>query len=94
MPSLTWKLCCSYKAFCKQCPSGQLDKENFRQMFQKFFQFRDPDEFADHLFDVFDKDKNGRVDFKEFICALSMTLRGSLEDKAKCTPRSADSGLV
>lgn len=63
-------------------------------MFRHFFQFRDPDEFADYLFDASDKDKNGEVDFTEFICALSMTLHGSLEEKAKCTPRSADSGLV
>ena len=33
------------------------------------------------MFHVFDKDSSGEIDFKEFICALSITSRGSVEDK-------------
>lgn len=70
-----------YKGFMRDCPSGQLSEEEFIKVFKQFFPFGDPTDYCHYLFEVFDVDQNNFIDFKEFIVALSITSRGTLDQK-------------
>jgi len=80
--------------FHKTYPSGQLNEAQFVKLYEEFFPDGEPSEFATIVFNVFDQNKNGTIDFEEFVRALSVISRGSLNEKLRCTPRSVPTGLV
>ena len=65
----------------RDCPDGQLTEPGFQRIYKQFFPNGDPSEFASFVFKVFDENNDGSIEFSEFIRALSITSRGSLDEK-------------
>merc|ERR1712059_164991 len=70
-----------YKGFKQDCPDGSLDPTAFMKIYSKCFPSGNASEFCDHVFRTFDVDKNGFIDFKEFLLAIDVTSAGTPEEK-------------
>ncbi|VDP88949.1 unnamed protein product [Echinostoma caproni] len=56
-----------YRGFIRDCPSGQLSKKKFIEVYSGFFPDGD--------------DNSGKIDFKEFLLAINITSGGKPEEK-------------
>lgn len=72
-----------YKGFQQDCPNGRLTPDKFVDMYKMFFPSGNAEEFCDHVFRTFDTDKNGYIDFKEFLLAIDVTSAGTPEEKLR-----------
>merc|ERR1712042_159567 len=70
-----------YKGFKQDCPDGKLSPDAFMKIYSKCFPLGNAREFCDHAFRTFDTDKNGFIDFKEFLLAMDVTSSGTPEEK-------------
>nr|XP_004649557.1 guanylyl cyclase-activating protein 2 [Jaculus jaculus] len=73
-----------YKKFVVECPSGTL----FMHEFKRFFKVSGNDEatqYVEGMFRAFDKNGDNTIDFLEYVAALNLVLRGTLEHKLKWT---------
>uniref|UniRef100_A0A1I8HR93 EF-hand domain-containing protein n=1 Tax=Macrostomum lignano TaxID=282301 RepID=A0A1I8HR93_9PLAT len=65
----------------RDCPSGQLSKKKFIEVYSGFFPDGNAEEFCTHVFRTFDKDNSGKIDFKEFLLAINITSGGKPQEK-------------
>lgn len=79
-----------YKGFKQDCPDGKLTPIKFVDMYKMFFPSGNAEQFCDHVFRTFDTDKNGYIDFKEFLLAIDVTSAGTAEEKLKWAFRMYD----
>merc|ERR1711887_69783 len=74
-------ICDFYKGFMADCPEGKLTPATFCEIYGKCFPTGNAKEFCNHVFRTFDSDKNGVIDFKEFLVSINVTSSGSPKQK-------------
>jgi Ca2+-binding EF-hand superfamily protein len=71
-----------FKQFKKETPNGAIGKTEFKEVMK---QMGVVDSFLQELiFNVFDENKDGSINFKEFVTALSVMTRGDVNEKLEC----------
>nr|KAF6505402.1 guanylate cyclase activator 1A [Rousettus aegyptiacus] len=72
-----------YKKFMTECPSGQLTLYEFRQFFGLKNLSPSTSQYVEQMFETFDFNKDGSIDFMEYVAALSLVLKGKVEQKLR-----------
>ncbi|XP_017285286.1 guanylyl cyclase-activating protein 2 [Kryptolebias marmoratus] len=73
-----------YRKFTSECPSGNLHLHEFKKFFGVNSKSREEElVFAEIVFRSFDTNKDGKLDFIEFVAAVNLIFRGKLVDKLK-----------
>ena len=60
-----------HKGFLKDCPNGELSKDQFISMYSFMFPNGNPSKFSENVFRTFDTNKSGTIDFREFMLGMS-----------------------
>ncbi|XP_062271218.1 guanylyl cyclase-activating protein 2-like [Scomber scombrus] len=73
-----------YRKFASECPSGNLHLHEFKKIFGVTCKSAEEEAaYMENVFRSFDTNKDGHIDFLEYVAAVHLVLRGKLEDKLK-----------
>ncbi|XP_065099560.1 guanylyl cyclase-activating protein 1 [Paramisgurnus dabryanus] len=72
-----------YRRFLTECPSGQLMFYEFKQFFGLKNLSDTSNAYVRNLFTTFDMNDDGFIDFMEYVAALSLVLKGGVQQKLR-----------
>ena len=70
-----------HEKLLKDHPNGYVTKNELRRLYDRKYFKGDAKAFSEYVFRCYDKDGDGVIDFREFICALSVAIRGTRRQK-------------
>jgi neurocalcin delta len=72
-----------HEGFLKDCPKGELDKKKFTDVYKEFYPQGKADKFCAQVFNVFDMDQSGKINFIEFLIAISVSTQNDAKKKLR-----------
>ncbi|KAG8451323.1 hypothetical protein GDO86_003511 [Hymenochirus boettgeri] len=72
-----------YRKFMNSCPSGQLSLHELKGLLGLQALNPEANRYIEQVFGTFDMNKDGFIDFLEFIAAINLILRGKIDQKLK-----------
>ena len=72
-----------YSNFRIDFPCGYLTVDDFEKIYADLFPQGDVSAFARSMFCLFDRNNDTKINFREFIIALSVLTRENVEDRAR-----------
>ncbi|KFZ62432.1 Guanylyl cyclase-activating protein 1, partial [Antrostomus carolinensis] len=72
-----------YSKFMRECPSGQLSLHEFKKLLGLQGLDLQGEIYIKRVFDIFDLNQDGFIDFLEFIAAINLVIRGKIDQKLK-----------
>ncbi|XP_076003517.1 guanylyl cyclase-activating protein 1 [Genypterus blacodes] len=72
-----------YRKFMTECPSGLLTFYEFKKFFGLSNLSESSDTYVKSMFSTFDMNSDGFIDFMEYVAALSLVLKGGVQQKLR-----------